>query len=134
MICSLGSFVFFAEDILGLNGSFKATFGEYKPISSDTIFYATQGTQKEITIKGRYIASPNSLLSVLEGIAKQKKPVRFTLATGVSLKVLIESIDADKKNFLPFSGAVNVDFVLKLKRVKITVNIYESLGGLLASL
>ena len=133
MICKLGRFVFEAHDIVGLGMQSSAHFGEYKPYGDDPHYHATQGSTKTITMSGRYIASSNSRLSVIEEILRRKHPVRFTMATGESERVIVTDFRNTRKNFVTQAGAVTIDFTITVKRVGATgFGFMSILGGILA--
>ena len=131
MIVSLGWFPFFAKNITGLEEQLDAHFGEFNPVLSNPRFHNTQGIKDTKVISGVYIADSNSKVEVLKQIIKEKKVVRLTFATGISTKVIATSFTTNKKNFLPFAGAVNIDFQINIIVVEEDFNIIGALYGLL---
>jgi len=134
MIVSLGFFIFDAPDVAGLKEQIAPHFGEYKPIDDNPIYHDTNGSSETITIQGVYIADSNSKPEIIRGIARAKKPVRLTMASGRSVWVIVTNFTTDKKHFLPFSGAVNVDFQIEMKRVGGELSVSSIIGGILATL
>ena len=132
MITSIGAFIFEAKDVKNLQKSVKAHFGTYNPMGSDPHYHNTRGSVHTVTIAGVYIASANSNISVLEGIVSAKRPVRFTMATGESMKVIVTDISTGKKDFLPYSGAVQIDFTITMKKAGGGLSLLGILGGILA--
>ena len=133
MICSIGSFVFEAHDVTGLNMDSSAHFGEYKPYGDDPHYHATQGSTKTITVTGRYIADSNSRQETIESMLRSKSPVRFTMATGESERVIITGFRNDRKHFVSNAGAVQQDFSITLKRAGSSgLGLISILGGILA--
>lgn|GEM_PF-6777541 len=115
MICSIGFYLFEADVMEGISESTSPHFGEYKPIGGEPRYHSTKGSNKEIKIKGRFIASSNLNAEILHQMARAKKPVRFTTATGISKKVVITNVSTEKELFLSNSGAVKIDFSISLK-------------------
>ena len=135
MICSIGGFVFEAHDVLGLGENSNAHFGEYRPYGDDPHYHNTQGSTKQITITGRYIAEPNSKPHLIEQMLRAKAPVRFTMATGESEQVIITDFSRNRKNFITHSGAVYTDFTITLKRTASWgFGIFSILGAILAAI
>ncbi len=114
MIISIGSFIFDAPDITGIKEQITPHFGAYRPIGDNPHYHDTNGSVEKISIGGVYIADSNSKPETLRSIARAKRPVRFTMASGQSIQVIVTSFSTDKKNFLPYAGAVNVDFQIEL--------------------
>jgi len=131
MIISLDFFIFNAQNIKKMKEQIKPYFSEFKPISSDSIYYNVYGVKETKVISGIYIADSNSKPEIIKQIVKKKKPVRLTLATGVSTKVLITNFTTDKKYFIPWSGAVKIDFQIEVVEVEEEFNIIGALYGLL---
>jgi len=131
VIVSLGYFPFKAKSITNLEEQLEAHFGEFDPILSNPRFHNTQGVKETKTISGVYIADSNSKVEVLKQTIKDKKVVRLTFATGISAKVIATSFTTNKKNFLPFAGAVNIDFQINIIVVEEDFNIIGALYGLL---
>ena len=135
MICNIGGFVFEAHDVLGLGENSNAHFGEYRPYGDDPHYHNTQGSTKEITVTGRYIAEPNSKPHRIEQILRAKSPVRFTMATGESETVIVTAFSRNRKNFITHSGAVKTDFAITLKRTGGGgFGLFSILGAILAAI
>ena len=117
MICSLGSFVFEAHDVTDIEDTTKPHFGIVKPMGDNPHYHATQGSERTISIAGRYIASSNSRPMILQQMAEAKSPVRFTTASGQSIVVVITDFKIGRKNYLPYAGAVEQDFSISMARV-----------------
>jgi len=132
MICSIGVFVFAANEVTNMSKNINANFTEYNPIGDNPHYHSTNGYKEEITIAGVYIASSNSKASILEGLVRSKKTVRFTMATGESMRVIVTDFSSEKKNFLPFSGAVNIDFTIKIRRAGGSFGVLSIIGAILA--
>jgi len=132
MICSIGAFIFEAQDVMNMDETITPHFGEYRPIGDDPHYHATQGSVEEVTIGGKYIADANSKPEIIKGIARAKRSVRFTTATGQSMKVIITKVSVSKKAFLPYSGAVKIDFTITMKKAGGGFSIFGILGGILA--
>jgi len=132
VIISIGGFIFDAPDVTGLKEQIMPHFGEYRPIGDDPHYHRTQGSVEKITIQGVYIADSNSRPEIIRGIARAKKPVRFTMASGRSTKVIVTGFSTDKKHFLPYAVAVNVDFQIELTKAGGGISISSIIGGILA--
>jgi len=131
MIISLDFFIFKAHNITKLDEKIKPHFGEFKPINSNPHYHNTYGAKEAKVISGVYIADSNSKPEIIKQMAKDKKPVRLTLTTGISTKVLITNFTTDKKYFIPWSGAVKIDFQIEVVEIEEDFNIIGALYGLL---
>ena len=117
----------------GLGMEAKAHYGKYKPYGDDPHHHNTQGSTKRITVTGRFIASSNSTPQALERTLKSKSPVRFTMATGESERVVVTDYHMQRKNFVTHSGAVMQDFTVTMERVSGGgFGLMSILGGILA--
>ncbi len=134
MIISLGDFIFKAHNIKNVQEQTQAHFDTFKPIASNPHYHNTQGVVNKRVIQGVYIADSNSKPAIIQEITKEKKPVRLTLASGESVKVIITDFTTDKKNFLPWSGAVNIDFQIKVIEIEDKFSIGGVLYGILQNL
>ena len=134
MIISIDFFIFEAKNIINMNEKIMPNFGKFEPILSNPHFHNTKGFESFKTIQGVYIADSNSKPEIIKQIVKAKKPVRLTFPTGISSKVIITNFTQDKKNFLPYSGAVNIDFQIELAEIDEDFNIFNIIGDIYALL
>ena len=117
MLCDLGGFTFEVgkTEFEKLNRSLKFNYAKRERIGNNPTFQAVKGYEEAFNLEGKLIAKSNSSLKKLEDIAKKKLPVRLTLGSGESLKVIIESISEARSMFLKDGHYVKNDFKLQLK-------------------
>jgi len=116
MLCDLGGFLFEIGNVEfeKLNKSLKLNYSKRERIGNNPTYQAIKGFEEEFDIEGKLIKKSNSSLKKLEDIAKKKEPVRLTLGSGESLKVIIESISEARSMFLKDGHYVKNDFKIKL--------------------
>ncbi len=117
MLCSLGGFLFKIgkTEFERLNRSLKFNYAKRDRLGNNPTYHAIRGYEEEFEIEGRLIAKSNSSLKKLEDIAKRKTPVRLTLGSGESLKVVIEGINEARSLFLKDGHYTKNSFKIKLK-------------------
>jgi len=117
MLCSLGDFVFEVGGVEfeKLNRNLKFNFAKRERIGNNPTYQAIKGYEENFNIEGKLIAKSNSSLKKLEDIAKKKLPVRLTLGSGESLKVIIDSIGEARSMFLKDGHYVKNDFKVQLR-------------------
>ena len=117
MLCDLGGFVFEVKkaDFEKLNKTIKFNYAKKDKVAFNPTYQAINGFEEDFQISGKLIKKSNNTLKKLEDIAKKKKPVRLTLGSGESLKVLIETINENRSLFLKDGHYLKNDFSIKLK-------------------
>jgi len=117
MLCDLGGFLFEVgkTEFEKLNKKIKFNYAKRDRIGNNPTYQAIKGYEEEFNIEGKLIKKSNLSLKKLEDIAKKKEPVRLTLGSGESLKVVIEEIDEARSMFLKDGHYVKNDFRVKLK-------------------
>jgi len=131
MIISIDFFIFEAKNIINYSEKLTPHFGKFEPIVSNPHYHNTKGSTSSKVIQGVYIADSNSKPEIIKQIAKNKKVVRFTLANGTSSKAIITNFTQDKKHFLPYSGAVKIDFQIEIIEIDEDFNIFGDIYELL---
>jgi phage protein U len=119
MLCSLGDFVFEVGGVEfeKLNRNLKFNFAKRERIGTNPTYQNIKGYEESFSLEGKLIAKSNSSLKQLEDIAKRKLPVRLTLGSGESLKVIIDSIGEARSMFLKDGHYVKNDFKVSLKAI-----------------
>jgi len=117
MLCDLGGFIFEINktSFEKLNRNLKFNYAKRDRLSINPTYQSIKGFEEDIDISGKLISKTNSSLKKLEDIAKAKLPVRLTLGSGESLKVLIESISETRSMFIKTGNFIQDDFKIKLK-------------------
>ena len=117
MLCNLGGFVFEIgkTEFEQLNRNMKFNFAKRDRLGNNPTYHAIKGHEEEFEIDGKLIAKSNSSLKELEDIAKRKRPVRLTLGSGESLKVIIENISEARSLFLKDGHYTKNSFKIKLR-------------------
>jgi phage protein U len=117
MLCDLGGFTFEINktEFEKLNKTITFNYAKRERVGNNPTLQAIKGYEEEFNVAGKLIKKSNSTLKKLEDIAKKKKPVRLTLGSGESLKVVIESINEARSLFLKSGHYTKNDFQVKLK-------------------
>ena len=117
MLCDLGGFTFEIgkTEFEKLGKKMQFHFAKHSRIGANPSYQALGGYEESFSIEGKLIAKSNQSLKKLEDIAKKKNPVRLTLGSGESLKVLIDAVDEARSMFLKDGHYIKNDFKISLK-------------------
>ncbi len=116
MICKIDEFLFDVRDTETLTHQLSFDWADRKRLGNSPLRQATGAWDEEITIEGKLLVRSVKALDDFENIAKEKKPVRLTLGTGESFKVVITSISKSKKDFFKDGKFITQEFSISLKR------------------
>jgi len=117
-LCSLGGFIFKLKETEYDKLTQKLLFNWAKRdrIGKNPTYHSVRGWEEEYEFNGHLVTRPDGSLDPLISIAKAKKPVQLTFASGVSLKVIVKELQQTKKTFMDNGKAVFIEFKVKVSR------------------
>ena len=118
MLCSLGGFVFKLKETEYERLVKKNVFNYAKRdrIGMNPTYHSVRGWEESFEFSGQLVTKPYGSLDPLVNIAKGKKPVQLTFASGESLRVIIQEITQTKKTFFDNGRSVFIEFKAKVTK------------------
>jgi len=118
MLCSLGGFVFKLKEseYERLRKKLIFNYAKRDRIALNPTYHSVRGWEEEFEFSGQLVVKHDGSLEPLINIAKGKKPVQLTFATGESEKVIIQEIEQTKKTFFDNGRAIFIEFKVKVSR------------------
>lgn len=101
MLAKIGSFVFDLnnKDIASISHQISIGWNKQNRLGNHQYTQKDGKWEEGISFSGKLILKSVNILKDFEDMAKDGKPVRMTLGTGESFKIVIESVSRTKSGF-----------------------------------